>query len=179
MNPLWNNIFRKKHDEESLAFFIGSIPIFSELKPRELSYLESRVHSRSYDSNETIFAEGDPGSGIYMVRSGLVKVFSRDSRGAVEELALLGPGDFFGETTLAAPAMRTASAKTLERSELIGLFRADLLDSAQKHPVLANKILIGLARVLSERLQAADMDSRQLKKQLSQLQSEPPEAPEA
>jgi CRP-like cAMP-binding protein len=168
MNPLWSNIFRKKQAEESLAYFLGSMPIFSEMNARELGYLESRVHSRTYDSNETVFGEGDPGSGIYMIRSGRVKIYSHDNKAQELVLSILGPGDFFGETTLAAPAMRTASARTIEKSELIGLFRADLLDTVQKHPDIANKILIGLARVMSERLQAAGEELRQLEKTLAE-----------
>jgi CRP/FNR family transcriptional regulator, cyclic AMP receptor protein len=168
VNPLWSNIFRKKHDEESLAFFLGSVPVFSEMNARELSYLESRVHSRTYDSNESVFSEGDPGSGIYMIRSGQVKIFSHDTKGREVLYSTLGPGDFFGETTLAAPAMRSASARTVEKSVLIGLFRADLLDTVQKHPVLANKILIGLTRVMSERLQAAGDEIRRLEKHVAE-----------
>lgn len=169
MNPLWSNIFRKKHDEESLAFFLGSVPVFSEMNARELSYLESRVHSRTYDSNETVFSEGDPGSGIYMIRTGVVRIFSHDSKGREIEYTTLGPGDFFGETTLTAPAMRAASARTIEKAELIGLFRADLLDTVQKHPVVANKILIGLTRVMSERLQAAGDEIRRLEKNIAEM----------
>jgi CRP/FNR family transcriptional regulator, cyclic AMP receptor protein len=172
MNPLWSNIFRKKQAEESLAYFLGSVPIFSEMNARDLGYLEAQVHSRAYESNETIFGEGDPGSGIYMIRSGKVKIFSHDDRAQEKVFAVLGPGDFFGETTLAAPAMRTASARTIEKSELIGLFRADLLDTVQKHPVIANKILIGLARVMSERLQAAGEELRQLEKALAQASAD-------
>jgi len=175
VNPLWSNIFRKKHDDESLAFFLGSVPVFSEMNARELSYLESRVHSRTYDSRESVFGEGDPGSGIYMIRSGMVKIFSHDSHGREIEHAVLGPGDFFGETTLAAPAMRAASARTIEKSVLVGLFRADLLETVQKHPIIANKILIGLTRVLSERLQAAGEELRRLENAVAEMTADKPE----
>ena len=161
MNPLWSNIFRKS-DEDSLAYFLGTVPIFSELKGRDLARLESLVHIRHYAPREIVFEEGDPGSGMYLIRSGGVRIFTRTPRGREEELAQLGPGDFFGETTLTAPASRAASARTLEATELIGLFRADLLELAQKHPAMANKILLGLTRIVSERLQAAGQEIRRL-----------------
>ncbi|MCK4509213.1 MAG: hypothetical protein KAU27_11755, partial [Desulfuromonadales bacterium] len=66
MDPLWTNIFRKKLDEESLAYFLKNLPIFSELSPRALTILEELVHVRSYKAHETVFEEGDPGSGMYM-----------------------------------------------------------------------------------------------------------------
>lgn len=162
MNPLWSNIFRKKSDEDSLAYFLKSVPLFSELKGRDFHYLESLVHIRHYDSKEIVFEEGDPGSGMYVIRSGGVKIFTR-AEGREEELAVLSAGDFFGETTLTAPASRAASARTLEPTELVGLFRADLLELAQKHPATANRILLGVTRIVSERLQAAGQEIRRLR----------------
>jgi len=166
MDPLWSNIFRKKLDEESLAFFLQSQPVFAELAPRQLSQLEGLVHLRSYRADETVFEEGDPGSGMYMIRSGQVGIYGRGRQGAETELARLGPGDFFGETTLTAPAPRSATARTLENTELVGLFRADLLEVAEKHPALSSQVLFGLTRVVSERLQAASLEMRRLQLEL-------------
>lgn len=173
MDPLWTNIFRKKLDEESLAYFLKHLPIFSELSPRTLQIVESAVHVRSYQAGETIFEAGDPGSGMYMIRSGTVKIFIQDQNDTEDELAILVPGDFFGETTLTAPAPRSASARTLEATELVGLFRADILELAGKYPVVSSGILLGLTRVVSERLQAASLEIRRLQKQLGE--HKPPE----
>ncbi len=163
MNPLWSNLFRYKMEEESLAYFLGTVPIFTDLGKRERIQLESLVHIRSYKKNELVFQEGDPGSGMYIIRSGRVQVFSRQSEGEELELARLGSGDFFGETTLAAPASRTASVRTLESTELLGLFRADLLELIKKQPTIACKILMGVTRIISERLQVADNNLMQLR----------------
>lgn len=163
MNPLWSNIFRKKAEEDSLAHFLRNLAIFSDLGRRELSFVETLVHPRHYAPAETIFEAGDPGTGMYAIRSGRVLIYGRRADGQKEQLALLGPGDFFGETTLVAPARRTASARTLENTELVGLFRADLLEAIQKHSAVTNGILIGLARTLSERLQAAEIEIRQFR----------------
>jgi CRP/FNR family cyclic AMP-dependent transcriptional regulator len=165
MDPLWNNIFRKKLDEESLAYFLKHLPIFSELSPRALSNLEDLVHVRNYKAHETIFEEGDPGSGMYMIRSGAVQIYIRDKSGAEDELARLAAGDFFGETTLTAPAPRSASARTVEATELVGLFRADILELAERRPSISSSILLGLTRVVSERLQAASQEIRRLRSQ--------------
>lgn len=162
MNLLWSNIFRKKPEEESLACFLGTVPVFSELGGRELAYLESLVHIRRYAHRETVFEEGDTGSGMYVIRTGKVEIFLRNIEGREETLALLGPGDFFGETTLTAPATRTASARALEATELLGLFRADLLETMQRHPGIASEILLGLTRTISERLQVMGQEIRRL-----------------
>ena len=168
MDPLWNNIFRKRHDEDSLANFLNNLPMFSELNGRELAVLEKIVHLRNYDPFETVFEENDPGTGMYMIRSGTVNIFIKTPQGDEEELATLGPGDFFGETTLTAPAPRSASARTTEKTELVGLFRADLLDLVERQPTLTSRVLIGLTRIVSERLQTASMEIRNLNRQLGQ-----------
>jgi len=177
VNPLWDNIFRKKGEEESIARFLGSVPVFAELQEKDLSFLESLVHLRRYAPQETVFEENDPGSGMYLVRCGRVAIFTRGADRQEEELATLGSGDFFGETTLTAPAPRSASARTLETTELIGLFRADLLELAQRHPSVANRILLSLTRIVSERLQAAAHEIRRLNAALGAAASRPePEA---
>src|SRR5690606_30942935 len=100
---------------------------------------------------------------MYVIRSGAVQVFTRETDGLENEIALLGPGDFFGETTLTAPTTRTASVRALEKTELIGLFRADLLETTQKKPAVAARILFGVTRIVSERLQAAGQEIRRLR----------------
>ena len=164
MDPLWNNIFRKKHDEDSLAYFLNNLPMFAELNGRELNVLEKMVHVRNYGVSEVVFEEGDPGTGMYMIRSGGVSILAKNQQGTDDELALLGPGDFFGETTLTAPAPRSATARTTEQTELIGLFRADLLELIERQPTLTSRILIGLTRIVSERLQTASQEIRNLNK---------------
>ncbi len=166
MSPLWGNIFRKKGEEESLAEFLHSVPVFAELGGKDLAFLENLVHLRHYHPHEIVFEEGDPGSGMYVIRSGRVKVFQRRNETDEQELALLGRGDFFGETTLTAPAPRTASVRTLDHTALVGLFRADLLETALKNPAVANRILLGLTRVVSERLQAVGQELSRLQRQI-------------
>ncbi|MGD9019919.1 MAG: hypothetical protein PVF84_06690, partial [Desulfuromonadales bacterium] len=68
---------------------------------------------------------------------------------------------------------RSASARTTEQTELVGLFRADLLEMVERQPTLTSRILIGLTRIVSERLQTASLEIRNLNKRLSeQIQTE-------
>ncbi|MEJ2470505.1 MAG: cyclic nucleotide-binding domain-containing protein [Desulfuromonadales bacterium] len=170
MDPLWNNIFRKRHDEDSLAYFLNNLPMFAELNGRELNLLEKIVHLRNYEANEPVFEEGDPGTGMYMIRKGAVSISAKSNDGNKELLANLGPGDFFGETTLTAPAPRSATARVTDKTELVGLFRADLLEMVERQPTMTCRILIGLTRVVSERLQTASLEIRNLNNRLDDHQ---------
>lgn len=161
MNPFWSNIFRKPGYEGTLAYFIGTIPIFADLGRRDLAFLATLVHVRNYHNGESIFNEGDIGSGMYIIRSGRVRIEREDGQGGQQIQAELETGDFFGEVALTAPKERIASATATEQSVLIGLFRADILDAVRKRPASSAKILLGLTRVLSDRLQHAGLCLRE------------------
>ncbi len=156
MNPLWINIFHKKLEEESIAYFLGSVSIFADLDKRSRIQLESLMHLRTYSAGEVIFEAGDPGSGMYIIRSGTVQIYNRSVKNREIILAQLGLKEFFGETTLAAPSKRTASARASEPTVLIGLFRADINELAKRNPSVAYKIILSLSRVVSERLHVSD-----------------------
>jgi len=168
VNPFWSNIFRTSGYEDTLAYFLGSVAIFGKLKKRDLAFLETIVHVRNYKADEIIFAEGDIGSGMYAIRSGQVKIYTRDENGNEQDQALLEPGDFFGEVALTASRPRIASARALEPTVLVGLFRSDMMEAVKKHPAIAARILLGLARVISDRLHQNNLLLNELKRQASQ-----------
>jgi CRP-like cAMP-binding protein len=158
IDTLWSNIFHLKINEETLAGFLEKVSIFNELEKKDLRYLEKIVHLRNYHADETVFEKGDPGSGMYIIRTGHVLIFSRDLHHNEQEMAVLGPGDIFGESTLASPAPRTFSARTTDSCELIGLFRPDILATMTKHPDIACRLLLGLSKIISELLQRATLE---------------------
>lgn len=166
MNPFWSNIFRSSGHKLTLTYFLSTMPMFKKLDERELEFLENIVHVRNYEADETIFSEGDIGSGMYSIRSGQVQIFNRDEQGHETEQALLEAGDFFGEIALTASRPRCASARTTEPTVLIGLFRSDMLEAVRRHPAPSAKIMLGLNRVISDRLLQCNVQLEQLKKQL-------------
>ncbi len=89
MNPFWDNIFRSNGNKQSLAYFLSTMPMFKKLDKRELGFPENVVHVRNYETDETIFSEGDIGSGMYSSRSGQVKILSLDEQGRETEQTIL------------------------------------------------------------------------------------------
>ncbi len=131
-------------------------PLFTELSTRERHYLAEFIHVRHYEAGETVYSEGDVGSGLYLIRSGQVRLSVEPPEGESVELARLEPGDFFGETALCEATTRLTTATAVETSELLGLFRSDLLQLIQNRPGTSNKILYGLSQVLSRRIKAME-----------------------
>ncbi len=163
MNPFWNNIFRSRGYEQTLAYFLSTVPVFKRLNKRELTFLENIVHIRNYQTDEIVFSVGDIGSGMYAIRSGQIQIYTHDEQGRETEQAILEPGDFFGEVALTASRPRCASARATESTVLIGLFRSDILEASRRHPAPFAKIMLGLNRVISDRLLQCNIQLEELK----------------
>jgi len=75
--------------------------------------------ARDYRKSETIFAQGDRAEVVFFVERGKVKltVLSRQGKQAV--IAILGPGNFFGEGCLAGQPLRMSSATALTDSAIV------------------------------------------------------------
>jgi CRP-like cAMP-binding protein len=169
-NPFWQNIFRNQAGKLTLAYFLSQVPMFSKLSQRELKFLEKIVHIRNFEADEMIFSAGDIGSGMYIIRSGQVQIFSVDNNGKEAEQAILEPGDFFGEVALTGTRPRTASARATTASSLVGLFRSDILEATISHPAPTAKILFGLNRVLADRLHQCSQQLELLQTRLTAAQ---------
>lgn len=127
---------------------LARVPLFAELTSEELDVLSACLRHRRYARGETIFLRGDPGSSLYIVESGRVKIVLSSAEGREFVLALLGPGDFFGELALLDGEPRSADAVAHETSQLLLLQRPDFLRFLDAHPRAA----AGLLTVLSQRL---------------------------
>jgi CRP/FNR family transcriptional regulator, cyclic AMP receptor protein len=159
---IWANIFRFGSSTQPLGEILQNIPLFSDLTPKELRILEHVVHLRSYQPEETVFAEDEPGAGVYVVRSGKVDILLKHENQSSTLLAELEAGDFFGEMALLGDSTRSATAVAREPSELIGFFHPDLLEIINLHPVMGAKITFGLARTLAERLRFTNAQLREI-----------------
>src|SRR3954454_14839625 len=74
------------------AEILKRTPLFANLADPELSSLAMRARFRQYTRNELIFSEGEPCSGLYVVATGLVRIFKASSSGREHVLAVEGPG---------------------------------------------------------------------------------------
>jgi CRP-like cAMP-binding protein len=139
------------------------LPIFKNLTRTELTLVANMVHRRTYQPDEVVFLEGQPGTGMYVITSGEVTIALNYRREDEILLAHLKECEFFGEISLLDESPRSASAVAVGPTELIGFFRSDLMDLIEKNPRMGIKIMLGLAAVLVERLRATNTELRQLR----------------
>ena len=152
VDSFWGNIFRKKTSEDNILDILKRVPILDCLSKNELKEFERIVHRRQYKANENIFLEGEPGVGMYIIQSGMVKIYNTLPDGNNKELAILKNGDFFGELALLDESPRSASAVAIETCHILGLFRPELFDILGKKPKLGFKVTTKLAQMIGNRL---------------------------
>src|SRR4051812_9425069 len=149
---------------------IGDLPLFAALSAGEIQDIESRMQRRDYAPQQVIVREGGPGDAAFLVVSGLVAVRHKDPDSGVEfVLAELGPGQMFGEMALITGKPRTASVVALEQTGCAVLERSDFERALQAHPAMA----LALARVMAERLEAANRNAGIEFVSLSRLKIDP------
>lgn len=81
------------------------------LTPMEINFLASLSREESYDPNDPIFHEGEPGEVMYVVLDGSVLISKFIPGGGDEGLAFLGRGEYFGEMAVMDHLPRSASAR--------------------------------------------------------------------
>jgi CRP/FNR family cyclic AMP-dependent transcriptional regulator len=125
--------------------------LFASLTTLELKIVDGLMHERRYLGDEIIFDEGEEGQALYLVMSGRVLI-SRALDSAVEVVAELSAGSFFGDLALLDNSPRNAQARALDNCELAVFFRADFMGLMETDAVIGYKISLALARHIGGRL---------------------------
>lgn len=110
---------------------VPNSPLFEVLSNEEREALVREMDLEQHDEGAVIISEGDPGTSMYVIVGGEVKVYTRavgDGGGTVY-LAKLGEGDFFGEVSMLTGKPRTATITASRPTELLRLDK-DKLDNA-------------------------------------------------
>ena len=127
-------------------------PLFADGSPADLEQIEQRVRVRTYSDGGVIFYQEDPGDGLYVVKSGGVKIALTTPEGQESLIALMAPGDCFGELAVLDGEPRSAMAVALGPTEAYFLRRADYLEFLDRSPAVARRVI----RMLCHRLRLTD-----------------------
>jgi CRP/FNR family transcriptional regulator, cyclic AMP receptor protein len=132
--------------------------LFAGLSEPTLRALAERTVERSIPRHGRLFYQGDPGTGLFVVASGLVKVVVTSEDGEEMVLVTLGPGEALGELAVVDGGPRSAAAEALEPTVVLVITRPVLLELAARDGALTEALLRalgGLLRRLTE--QASDL----------------------
>ena len=164
-NPFWENIFKKKEKaNHEIIDILQKIPLFSVLSSRERKKVSLIVYERNYQANEFLFKEGNPGSGMFIIKNGSISIEKTSDAGEIIHLATLSTGDFVGELALLDDSSRSASARCNKKTDVIVFFRQDFFNLIERTPSLGAKVLKALAIMIGERLKITNKSLLKYKK---------------
>jgi CRP-like cAMP-binding protein len=123
-------------------------PLFLALDPEGAAALRASLTERSVAKGEIIFQEGEPGDRMYVILEGKVKLGQSSNDGRESLLAILGPGEMFGELSLFDPGQRTSTATALTDAVILALSNEQLRPWLAGRPEVAAALLQALARRL-------------------------------
>jgi small-conductance mechanosensitive channel/CRP-like cAMP-binding protein len=136
---------------------LSAVDIFAPLSADEITMLAQAAVSHVFAPSETVIRAGEPGSSMFVVHKGRVRVQVSDN-GRARTVATLSEGDFFGEMALFTGEPRTANVLALEETEVLEIGHAAMKRVFDTNPDLVES----LSFIMAERRQslASQADSQ-------------------
>ncbi len=124
---------------------LRSVELFADFSDDALSDLAGASQLRSLRRNDVLFSEGDPSDELYVVTRGRLAMVNRSIDGRESVVALMEPGDLFGEFPLFDGDRRSTDARALEMSEVTAVPYAPLQKIYRDDPTQLHRVVALLA----------------------------------
>jgi CRP/FNR family transcriptional regulator, cyclic AMP receptor protein len=131
---------------------LADVPLFSGLQPGELQLISRCTRRRPLAANTTVLYQGIPGTALYVILTGRAKVHKATPDGQDVVMAILRPGQLFGELSLLDGNPCSADVTIMEQAEALVLTRDDLMECIRQAPQIAFNLLT----TLTDRLRRAN-----------------------
>ena len=138
---------------QNILCLLKEIPFFSRLPEKELSSIAQHLEMGRHPAGSVLVEEETPGENLYLICSGQVSIQKSVLKGKAQvDLALLGPGEFFGEMALLEEKTRSARATAQTPVTVLKLSRNGLLAWMKSNPCQVLWFVFHLIRTMSGRL---------------------------
>ncbi len=127
---------------------VKQAPLFAALDDDAANALRAGMTELQLERGDVLFREGDADNRLYVVSEGKIKLGQASSDGRENLLAVLGPGQMFGELSLFDRGPRSSTATAITPTTLLALARTDLLAWLTSRPEVAEGLLHQMARRL-------------------------------
>jgi CRP-like cAMP-binding protein len=167
--------FRRRRDEVEMDEHraiddLRRSALFAHAETSRLRTLASRAYVRRFAAGQMVFTEGEPSEHLYVVRTGRVRIFVASAQGEELTLTVLVAGDSIGELSVVDEQPRSASAATVEATELLAIGANDMRAALTADPALlwtfAGELATTVRRLTGS---AADMVFLDLPRRLAKL----------
>ena len=144
------------------------IPLFAQIDTAKLKLMAFTSERLTFGQGQTLFKEGDPGDGAYLILSGSVDV-QLNAGGAAITIAHLEQNAFVGEMAILCDVPRTASVVAAEPVDALKVKKDTFFQLLKDVPQMAVEIM----RELAQRLHHTNEELRDAKAQLKAMGSRP------
>ncbi|MBV9949596.1 MAG: cyclic nucleotide-binding domain-containing protein, partial [Myxococcales bacterium] len=135
---------------------LRDIGLFGALSDEILDYLAQTLKTARFAPGDPVFREGETGREMFVILEGEIEVSKQSRRNRDMRVAILGPGDWFGEMSVIDMQSRSASVRALAPTRLIRVTSEDL-DRLYRFDLKSyTLIVLNIARNLSRRLRVTD-----------------------
>jgi CRP-like cAMP-binding protein len=133
---------------------LARVGLLASLDAGQVRRLATDNAERMFAAGEQVVRQGAPGDSMFVILSGRVEVTTREGDLPAVRLAVLGPGDFFGEMSLMTGVARVATVTTLEETRLLEVCKAAFGRVLETKPSLVEEIGAALRERMAERSRA-------------------------
>jgi CRP/FNR family cyclic AMP-dependent transcriptional regulator len=95
----------------------------------------------SFRKNQNVYAQGDPADSVFYIQSGKLKKIVVSEQGKEAVVALLGPGDFFGEGCLRGETLRLAAVSAMTESVIMRIPKKNIIRAIHEEPAFAEMFI--------------------------------------
>lgn len=137
---------------------LHQLSLFSHLSYQQLKKISQILSYQKFPKKKIVFTEKQHGNALYIILSGMIKIFKLAPDGRKKTLAILKENDFFGEMAELDKTQRSANAQAFTDIELLKVERKDFETFLKTNP----HIMLEMLQTLSARLRQADEQIKSL-----------------
>src|SRR5665213_2549425 len=111
------------------------------------AFLATVNHGRTvslYRREEVVFAQASPADAVFYIQKGKIKIVIASKQGKEAVIALVGPGEFFGEGCLIGGSLRLATARAMVESEVMRVDKAEMIRVLHAEPAFGEVFIAHL-----------------------------------
>ncbi len=127
------------------AEHLRAYPLLASLSDDELAAIAPKITKRAFAKGAYIYQPGSPGLNMYLVESGLVRMFFANQRGEEFLMNLVTPTDCFGTPLLMDNQARLVGAAAVRDTVVLALAREDVFDGMRRIPQFAVNIYVDIS----------------------------------
>jgi len=139
-------------DTTMIQQVLRSTALFADADEATLQRVATQAQTRPLRRGDTLFSEGDTPHSLFVVTRGRIAIANKSFDNRESMVALMEPGDLFGEMGIFDGQGRSAEARALEPSDVIEIPYEPMIALYQDHPAE----LWNVVRLLAARLRSMD-----------------------